>query len=153
MENLQLRPATLMDLPTLYAFEQGIIEAERPFDLTLKPGHINYYDLKAKVNDADTEVIVATVNEEVVGSAYIDIRPAKPYLDHTRYGYLGFMYVKPAFRRMGINGKIIDKLKQWALARDIHELRLDVYDENSSAVSAYEKAGFSKQMVNMRIRL
>lgn len=41
----RVRIATLKDLPTLLAFEQGVIEAERPFDPTIKAGNINYYDI------------------------------------------------------------------------------------------------------------
>jgi hypothetical protein len=44
--HITTRPARIDDLDTLYRFEQGIITAERPFNETLKPGHINYYDLK-----------------------------------------------------------------------------------------------------------
>ena len=36
-----VRKATLDDLPTLLLFEQGVIEAERPFDPTIKSGDIN----------------------------------------------------------------------------------------------------------------
>ena len=39
------RKATLDDLPVLLRFEQGIIEAERPMDPTLKESHITYYDI------------------------------------------------------------------------------------------------------------
>jgi len=151
MESLLLRPAVLNDLPILYEFEQGIISAERPYDETLKPGHINYYDLKKMIESEESEVIVAEINQEVIGSAYISIREAKPYLKHTQYGYLGFMFVKPEFRGQGINKKILQELKNWALKKGLTELRLDVYDENDSAIKAYEKAGFKKHLINMRI--
>lgn len=50
----------------------------------------------------------------------------------------------------GINRMIIDALKAWALSRNITELRLDVYYANTNAIKAYEKAGFSQHMINMR---
>ena len=63
------------------------------------------------------------------------------------------MFVDPAYRSQGINGKIMDVLKQWAIKQELTELRLEVYDENISAIKAYAKAGFSRLKLEMRIRL
>lgn len=153
MKKISIRSATKEDLPILYDFEQGIVEWERPFDETLKEGHINYYDLRSMIEAEHTEVIVAEIDHEIVGSAYVDIKSAEAYLKHSYYGYLGFMFVKPKFRGMGISNTIISHLKGWLLTKNITELRLDVYDENLSAIHAYEKAGFKKHLVNMRIGL
>lgn len=152
MTNLYLRPAELTDLPTLLQFEQGVITAERPYDETLKPENITYYNLKELIESEYSEVIVAVLNHELVGSAYINIKKAKPYLDHSEYAYLGFMYVVPEYRGKGINKLIINELIVWTKSKNISELRLDVYEGNESAIKAYEKAGFSKQLVNMRLR-
>ena len=58
MDNITLRPARIEDLPILYDFEQGIVSAERPFDPTLSPGHINYYDLKDYVERTDVQNVL-----------------------------------------------------------------------------------------------
>jgi GNAT superfamily N-acetyltransferase len=151
MNEITIRPAELTDLPILFAFEQGIVEAERPFDPTLKPGHINYYDIKAMIESADTEVLVAVCHEEIVGSAYVQIRSAKPYLQHEYYAYLGFMFVHPDYRGHGVNLKIMEGIKAWVRSKGITELRLDVYNDNHSAIKAYEKAGFVNHLINMRM--
>jgi GNAT superfamily N-acetyltransferase len=151
MNEITIRPAELTDLPILFAFEQGIVEAERPYDSTLKPGHINYYDIKAMIESVDTEVLVAVCHKEIVGSAYAQIRSAKPYLQHEYYVYLGFMFVHPAYRGIGVNLKIMETIKDWARSKGITELRLDVYNDNHSAIKAYEKAGFVNHLINMRM--
>ena len=151
MEKINIRPATLSDLPKLYAFEQGIITAERPFDPTLKPGHINYYDLKALVESDQSEVLVAEVDGEVVASGYANIIEAKDYLIHKKYSYLGFMFVDPNQRGKGIIKLILEGLKNWSKTQGIDEIRLDVYEDNIPAVKAYEKAGFKKHTVEMRL--
>lgn len=153
MENIYFRPALIEDLPILYDFEQGIIEAERPYNETLKPGHISYYDITGMIEATDTEVIVGVCGEELIASVYVSIKAAKPYLKHDYFAYLGFMYVKPAYRGRGINRKIIEETKNWASKKGIKEVRLDVYEDNYSAVRAYEKAGFKKHLVNMRIEI
>lgn len=103
------------------------------------------------IDAEDSEVIVAHDDHKIIGSAYISIRPAKGYLKHTCYGYLGFMYVDPNYRGRGVNKMIIEGLKEWAHSKKIKELRLEVYNENIPALRAYEKAGFSNHIMQMRM--
>ncbi len=63
------------------------------------------------------------------------------------------MYVDPAYRGKSVNQQIIETLKQWALGRGITEMRLDVYYDNAPALKAYEKVGFKKHMIEMRMRI
>lgn len=148
-----IRKARPADLETLLAFEQGVISAERPFDPTLKAGQTHYYDIEKMIAATDVELVVAESKGELLASGYARIENAKPYLQHTQHAYLGFMYVVPAYRGKGINRMILDVLIQWVKTQNISELKLDVYNENASAIKAYEKAGFSKYMVNMRMGL
>lgn len=153
MNQIKIRPANLSDLEILLDFEQGIINAERPLDKTLKSGQISYYDIHQMILEPDTEVAVAEIDNKIIGSGYAKIIEAKNYYDFEKYAYLGFMFTEIDFRGMGINAKIIDYLKNWCLSKKITELRLDVYDTNISAIKSYEKSGFMKDMVNMRIGL
>lgn len=151
--NITTREAHIDDLPILLEFEQGIIEFERPYDPTLKEEKINYYDLEAMIHADDVFVAVAEVNNEIIGSGYARIELGKPYLKHTKYAYLGFMFVKPTFRGLGVNKMVIEALNTWILSRGIYEVRLDVYADNPPAVRAYEKAGFKGLLLNMRTYL
>lgn len=150
MEQIIIRTAVPDDVDTLLVFEQGVIMAERPFDSTLKNGPINYYDIKKMIAADDVELVVATLKNKIIGSGYARIEDAKPYLKHPQHAYLGFMYVIPEFRGKGVNKLIIDALAKWSASKNITELRLDVYQNNVPAINAYEKAGFSKHMVEMR---
>jgi len=151
MDRITIRKASLKDLDTLLRFEQGVIATERPFDPTLKPGHIHYYDMEEMITAPHIELVVAVLNHQLIGSGYARIETAKPYLRHPRHAYLGFMYVEPIHRGKGVNKKIVEALKHWALSQKITELRLDVYYDNESAVRAYEKVGFTRYMVGMRL--
>lgn len=139
------------DLEQLYVFEQGVIAAERPFDPTLKGGLIHYYDMHELIAAPHIELAVATINDKLVASGYARIENAKPYLQHSKYAYLGFMYTVLEFRGRGINRQIMDHLKNWAVAQGVTELRLEVYVPNLPAIKAYEKYGFSKHMLEMRL--
>ena len=153
MSKINIRKARLEDLNILLEFEQGIITAERPYDPTLKEGKINYYDIEKMITAAHIEVVVAEIGAKIVGSGYARIETAKPYLNHDNYAYLGFMYTDPQHRGKGVNAIIIEALKEWCLSQKITELRLDVYNDNPSAIRAYEKVGFKKHLLNMRVEL
>ena len=152
MDMVTIRKATVNDLEILYAFEQGVIAAERPFDTTLKSEPIQYYNLPEMIRAAHIELAVAEWNNShIIASGYARIEKAKHYLKHPRHAYLGFMYVLPQYRGQGINKKIIEYLKNWAALKNITELRLDVYFANTPAIKAYEKTGFAKHMLAMRL--
>lgn len=151
MQDITLRPATLDDLETLEKFEQGVIEYERPFASNLKPDPIEYYAIEDLIENRYACFVVAEVNGRLVGSGYALIEKSKPTKIERYHAYLGFMYVVPAYRGKGINGKIIEYLMNWAKENDISEIVLDVYAENESALKAYEKIGFQPDLLNMRL--
>ena len=152
-ETITIRKATLDDLETLLLFEQGVVVAERPFDPTLKPDPNHYYDIKQMIDDPQVELIVAQCRDQLIGCGYARIENAKHYLQHDKHAYLGFMYVDPEWRGKNINQMIIETLKQWSVSKGITEMRLDVYHDNLAAIKAYEKAGFGKLMIQMRMGL
>lgn len=150
MKDIKIRKATKGDLGTLLEFEQGIISAERPFDPTLKKGDVTYYDLHEMLTAPHIYLVVAEIGSEIVGCGYARIEDAEHFLEHGKHAYLGFMYVVPEHRGKGVNQLVIDALTKWALEKNITELRLDLYFNNSAAIKAYEKAGFVKHMIVMR---
>ncbi|WP_333627547.1 GNAT family N-acetyltransferase [Sphingobacterium siyangense] len=148
-----IRQAQEDEISLLIEFEQGIVEAERSFDNTLKEGKIHYYDLLELIKSEEAEVLVAVVDDQLVGSGYAKLLDAKPYQKYEKYAYLGFMYVKPAYRGQGINKLILQKLINWAKNRNISEVRLQVYDENAIAKNAYQKTGFKPNLLEMRMEI
>jgi ribosomal protein S18 acetylase RimI-like enzyme len=146
------RSATPQDIDDLRRFEQGIVAAERAFDPTLKSGRIQYYDIESMLVADDVQFVVAQRGNELVACGFARIDNAKTYLSHLKQGYLGMMYVDPQYRGQSIISGIIERLKQWCCKKGATELRLEVYSDNLPAVGAYEKAGFSKHMIEMRLR-
>nr|WP_297765738.1 GNAT family N-acetyltransferase [uncultured Muriicola sp.] len=130
MKNVRIREAVESDLATLLQFEQALIEAERPFDPTIRTGHLHYYDLKEFITNKEAMVVVAEVDGQIVSSGFGIAKTARSYLDHEQYAYLGFMYTLAEYRGQGINGKIV---------------------EVDPAIIAYEKVGFKKHIIEMRI--
>lgn len=140
------------DLETLMQFEQELIRAERPYDECIREDPLVYYDLRSLVEDNSVKVVVAESGGRIVGCGYAKEAKARTYLDHKTYAYLGFMYTIPAYRGKGVNLRIVEELSLWATSKGLNELRLTVYDENVPAIKAYEKAGFKKHIIEMRLR-
>ncbi|MBX2826790.1 MAG: GNAT family N-acetyltransferase [Flavobacteriaceae bacterium] len=148
-----VRKATLLDMATLKQFKRGLIAAEMPMDPTMREDTTSYYDIEELIKNSDSEILVVDLNGEIVASGYAKIMDDKPYLKHEKQGYLGFMYVPPFHRGKGYNRLIVDGLLAWCKERGVFEIKLDVYDQNPAAIRAYEKAGFDKYLINMRINI
>ncbi len=153
MSNIIIRSAKITDLPVLLRFEQGVINAERPMDVTLKRTDTTYYDIRELIQADHIELAVAEINGEVVGSGYVRIQKAKACFQHPAYGYMGFMYVLPDHRGKGINKLIVNHLFTWCRNKGIYEIRLEVYTNNNQAIKAYQKSGFSDHLLEMRLDL
>ena len=151
MSDVLIRPAEPGDLETLLRFEQAIIEAERPFDETIRAGtDVHYYDLEALIASPDANVIVAELDARLIGSGYARIEASELYLKHSKHSYLGFMYVVQEHRGQGVIGKIIETLEIWSVSQGVTELQLEVYADNRAARKAYEKAGYNASILTMR---
>jgi GNAT superfamily N-acetyltransferase len=151
MEKIIIREAHLGDLENLLLFEQALTEAERPFDPALKPAPVHYYNITEMIIAPHINLLVAEHNDVIAGCGYARIENSKHYAIHPQHAYLGFMYVVPEQRGKGIIRLIIEALKQWAKSNGITELRLEVLTGNQAAVKAYEKAGFSGYLLQMRM--
>ena len=149
-DDYSFRAAEFADLPLLREFEQGVIAAERPYSLNLKPGPIQYYDLELMLQADDTQLLVCELAGEAIGSGYARLQKSAAQYNHDLHVYLGFIYVVPAHRGKGVSGLIMEALLTWARDAGAREVRLDVYVDNEAAVRAYEKFGFAKILVNMR---
>ena len=102
MNQITIRKATLNDLDILLKFEQGVVEAERPFNPLLKDSDVHYYNINEMITAGHIELLVALSGDEVIGVGYSRIENAKPYMKYEQHAYLGFMYVVPAYRGKGV---------------------------------------------------
>ena len=153
MTQVTIRKASLNDLEILLGFEQQIINAERLLDHTIKPGEVHFYDIAAMIAAPDVEIIVAEAGTQIIGSGFARVKNSEGYYKHQNHAYLGFMYVVPDYRGKGINKMILEHLMQWCRSQNITELKLEVYNDNPRAIKAYEKAGFKKHFISMRLGL
>lgn len=65
-------------------------------------------------------------------------------LHGTDYGELKRMYVRPAFRGMGLARRLVDRLAEHARVNGVTNLRLETGIHQDSAIGLYERMGFMK---------
>jgi len=149
----KFRQARFEDIPTLLVLEQGVVEAERPFNSSIKEVGATYYDLEELIASENACLIIVEDNGKIIGTGYSQIRESKQSLNHEYHGYLGFMYVDPIYRGKGINKEVMDYLIDWTKGNGITDFYLDVYAQNASAIKAYEKVGFAPCLLEMKLNL
>ena len=66
---------------------------------------------------------------------------------------MGGYVCKTSTSRKGVIKAIIERLNDWAITKEINEIRLQVYDENIVAKKAYQKMGFIAHMLEMRMAI
>lgn len=150
---LKFRAANIDDLVPLISLEQKVIEAERPYNSSIKNSGAHYYDIENLISSDESYMLIAEVSGDIVATGYATIRASKPSLSHEIDAYLGFMYVHSDYRGQGVNKGIVDRLIMWSRDNGANDLYLDVYSENTPAISAYIKAGFSPSIIEMKLNL
>jgi GNAT superfamily N-acetyltransferase len=151
VNQIQIREATAADLPQLRVFEQNVVAAERPFNDRIKSGTVHYYDIAAMIDSDESLVLVAADGGRLIGSGYASLQESKAEFAHDRHAWLGFMFIEPNYRGQGLIQQIIGQLLAWAREAGVRDHYLDVYAENEAAVRAYEKFGFQRNLLEMKI--
>ena len=123
MTIISIRTANLNDLETLLEFEQGVIKAERPMDSFLREGTLSYYNIPELITAKNSHLIVAVANKELVGSGYLKIEDSNHYHKNPKHGYIGFIFVKPAFRGQRISNLILESLKKWGERKRLKRIK------------------------------
>ena len=61
------------------------------------------------------------------------------------YGEVKRMYVRPAYRGLGLGKSILDRLAEFARARQVGLLRLETGIYQPAAIALYERYGFRRR--------
>jgi GNAT superfamily N-acetyltransferase len=149
---MNFRLAVNNDIKQLLTLEQKVVEAERPFNSSIKNNKPKYYDFDLLISESDSYLLIAEDKGEIVATGYAQIQFSKESLEHESHAYLGFMYVSPEYRGKGLNKKIMDRLITWSENKGINDHYLEVYSGNSSAIRAYEKLGFKPCLIEMKLK-
>ena len=128
-QNLELREATAIDAPRI----AEIYLRSRTTFVSFAPLKYSEAEVKSWVGRElipKTRVIVAILNEQLVGMMALDERDGFGWIDH--------LYVDPDMVNKGVGTGLI----QMGMAELTHPVRLYTFQENTLSRRFYERLGF-----------
>jgi ribosomal protein S18 acetylase RimI-like enzyme len=145
---ISLRKATADDYNTLCKLfdEIDALHRDNLPHVFQKPGGAareqDYY--LGLIADENVGFFVANTDEKLVGFVHAIVRdtPAIPIFVPKRYAIVDGIVVKSGFQNQGIGSILMDKVQEWAIAKNATSIELNVYEFNETAISFYEKLGY-----------
>ena len=134
---LSIRPATIDDVPLIRALIAELAEYERLADAAVATDD----DLRAQLFGAQpaAEVLIGEVDGEAAGFALF-FHNFSTFLGK-RGLYLEDLFVRPAFRGLGLGRHLMAALARIALQRDCGRFEWSVLDWNAAAIAFYRRLG------------
>ena len=99
------------------------------------------------ITNENAALFIAECNGQIVGFIQLLIKetPNIPIMVPRRYVVIDDLLVKENFRRFGVAKSLVTRVHEWALANDISQVELNVWEFNKIAVTFYEKIGYHIQ--------
>lgn len=106
------------------------------------------------LEDPKSEILVAKVNEEVVGFAVMELNESPPFdsLIPRRFAYMNDFGIKNTFHRNGIGKILFEACVEWSKNNDAASLDLNVWEFNKKAIAFYENFGMENASRKMTLR-
>lgn len=97
------------------------------------------------VNSKYGTVIVAEVDDEIVGVLEARVMGGHPIFRLADHGYINGHFVREEYRDNGIGSRLIEAAVDWfeESPKDVEFCRVDVLEGDASAASSYEEMGFT----------
>ncbi|MCX7722943.1 MAG: GNAT family N-acetyltransferase [Verrucomicrobiae bacterium] len=145
---VEIRQMRLDDLPAV--FELG----QRLFTAAKLPTLYRCWDddeLLQLFNASEDTCFVAVAGDRLVGFALGSIME-KPH-SAWRYGWLEWLGVAPAYKRMGVATRLLNKLTDVFIQRDARIMLVDTDEENIEALAFFRRHGFGREKRHVYLSL
>ncbi|ERM80859.1 hypothetical protein P872_11115 [Rhodonellum psychrophilum GCM71 = DSM 17998] len=148
MENLNIKKATIADLDQLQQIgKQTFFETfafgntEENMKTYLEEG-FSVAKLTTELNDNNTEIYFATLDNKVIGYLKINFGQSQTELKDDKALEIERIYVLKNFQGKSVGQLLYDKAIQIALNKNADYVWLGVWEENPRAIKFYKKNGF-----------
>jgi ribosomal protein S18 acetylase RimI-like enzyme len=144
--DLTIRTARPGDIAAMKTIWKAFIDfhlARDPFFERCADGHDRYGEFVAKhLKDEDWYILVAVVDNDVVGQGIGTVQYYPPVYVHGKFGYIQEVAVAEAYRRQGIGTALIEQMIAWFKHRGITRIEVEVATTNEVSNPFWRKAGF-----------
>ena len=152
MSELVFRPANHEDLPVIVRMlaEDDLGSQRERFE---EPLPESYYKAFAEIEkDSNHELIVTEMDGKVVGTLHLMFLPSISYQGGLR-AQVESVRVDGKLRNQGIGREMMKWAIEKAKERDAHLVQLTSHKSREDAHRFYERLGFSKSHVGMKLNL
>jgi ribosomal-protein-alanine N-acetyltransferase len=125
---LKIETATIKQLDELFKIEEDCFDQE-----AFTKQQISYL-----LSDFNTIALTAKSNVDITGFVIAQIEVE----ENTEYGHIVTINVAPRFRRKGVATKLLQEIESFLKQRSIAQIRLEVREDNNSALKLYHKLGY-----------
>lgn len=124
-----------------------LFHKENSIDFSTEYDNISFDErMKGLLNQSKIRKITIVENEEKQIIAY-----CMSIINEIKIGEIATLYVEEIYRRAGIGKKLLQLHMKWFEDNHITNVRVEVLHNNLSAISLYEKVGFKKDTMKMKI--
>lgn len=152
MNELIFRPAKREDLSSIVRMlaEDELGSQREKIREPLPESYYKAFEQIAK--DSNHELIVAVINGEVVGTLHLMFLPSISYQGGLR-AQVESVRVDGKYRGQGIGSELMKWAFERAKGRDAHLVQLTTHRSRQDAHRFYERLGFEKSHVGMKLSL
>jgi len=149
---VQYRLATRNDLPAIVRMlaEDDLGAQRERYETPLAQPYIEAFE--AINRDPNHELIVAEMDGDVIGSLQLMFLPSISYQGGTR-AQVESVRVAKKLRGQGVGAQMMEWTLKRARQRGCHLMQLTTHRSREDAHRFYERLGFTKSHIGMKIRL
>jgi ribosomal protein S18 acetylase RimI-like enzyme len=106
------------------------------------------------LEDPKSEILIAKINEEVVGFAVMELNESPPFdsMIPRKFAYMNDFGIKGSYQRKGIGKILFEACLEWSKNNDATPLDLNVWEFNKKAITFYESFGMETISRKMTLR-
>ena len=96
------------------------------------------------IADERVGFFVAQAGDRLAGLVCVRLReaPELPICVRRRYAVIDNVVVKEAFRRAGVGRALVERAREWAVAKGADSIELNVWEFNQEAIAFYRALGY-----------
>lgn len=117
-----------------------LILDEKQYDKNISNNVIVKDFYETKINDDDNCLLVAKINNKIIGYLYGFILNSD--IDIELKCQLDALYVEEEYRKLGVANSLISEFINWSKLKQVKFVELKVCNENINAINLYKKYGF-----------
>jgi len=153
---IKIRKANIEDLDEIMILIECITDFHYKLDKYYK-SFVEYQGLneyiQQQLEDENTKILLAEVDEKIVGFIVGVILKAPGYIVPKKIGNIDNAFVKEDYRHQKIGENLIKELFKWFKEKKVKHIELSVDARNTIGINAWRKFGFFDFRIEMKKEL